>query len=150
MTKSEALKVEYRIKQLPAGKKIAALTEKENKMTISKRDLQTLNKQVKALSNKIDKLLASAGKIQKTTAKPARLKTTQKAPVKKTTTQKRPVKLTATDQVLKIIKRSKKGVNVAALTKKTGFNEKKVSNILNRIYKQGRVKRAGRGIYIGA
>jgi putative endonuclease len=150
MTKSEALKVEYRIKQLPAGKKIAALTEKENKMTISKRDLQTLNKQVKALSNKIDKLLASAGKIQKTTAKPARLKTTQKAPVKKTTTQKRPVKLTATDQVLKIIKRSKKGVNVAALIKKTGFDEKKVSNILNRIYKQGRVKRAGRGIYIGA
>jgi putative endonuclease len=150
MTKSEALKVEYRIKQLPAGKKIAALTEKENKMTISKKDLQALNKQVKALGNKIDKLLASAGKSQKTTAKPARLKTTQKASVKKTTTKKRPVKLTATDQVLKIIKRSKKGVNVAALIKKTGFNEKKVSNILNRIYKQGRVKRAGRGIYIGA
>jgi putative endonuclease len=150
MTKSEALKVEYRIKQLPAGKKIAALTGKEKKMTISKKDLQALNKQVKALGNKIDKLLASAGKSHKTKAKPARLKTTKKAPVKKTTTQKRPVKLTATDQVLKIIKRSKKGVNVAALIKKTGFNEKKVSNILNRIYKQGRVKRAGRGIYINA
>ena len=30
MTKSEALKVEYRIKRLPAGKKIAALTGKTN------------------------------------------------------------------------------------------------------------------------
>ena len=36
MTKSEALKLEYRIKQLPAGKKIAALTGKESGMTISK------------------------------------------------------------------------------------------------------------------
>jgi lambda repressor-like predicted transcriptional regulator len=44
----------------------------------------------------------------------------------------------------------KKGVNLAALVKKTGFNDKKVSNILNRIYKQGRVKRADRGIYISA
>jgi len=34
MTKSEALKIEYRIKQLPPDKKISELTRKENKITI--------------------------------------------------------------------------------------------------------------------
>jgi putative endonuclease len=141
MTKSGALKLEYRIKQLPADRKIAELTGRESGMTISKKDLQTLHKDVKALGNKMDKLLASAGK---------KAKTTKRAPVKKTHAMKRAVKLTATDQVLKIINRSKKGVDAAALMKKTGFNEKKVWNILHRVYKQGRIQRAGRGIYIGA
>jgi putative endonuclease len=52
MTQSEALKLEYRIKKLPVDKKIAELTRKENGMTISKKDLQALNKDVKALSSK--------------------------------------------------------------------------------------------------
>lgn len=59
MTKSEALKLEYRIKQLPADKKMAELTGKESGITISKKDLQTMHKDVKALGNKIDMLLAS-------------------------------------------------------------------------------------------
>jgi putative endonuclease len=67
VTKSEALKLEYRIKQLPADKKIAALTKKESGMTISKKDLQALNKDVRALGNKIDMLLAAAGKKAKAT-----------------------------------------------------------------------------------
>ena len=141
MTKSEALKLEYRIKQLPADKKIAALTGKEIGMTITKRDLQALNKDVKALGNKIDKLLAAVGK---------KAKVTKRVPTKKAPAKRRAAKLTATDQVLKIINRSKKGVGVAALMKKTGFNEKKVWNILHRVYKRGRIKRSGRGIYIAA
>jgi putative endonuclease len=141
MTKSEALKLEYRIKQLPADRKVAELTGKESGMTISKKDLQALNKDVKALGNKIDKLLAAAGK---------KAKATKRVSAKKAPAKKRTAKLTATDQVLKIINRSKKGVDVASLMKKTGFNEKKVWNILHRVYKQGRIQRAGRGIYIGA
>jgi len=57
--------------------------------------------------------------------------------------------VTATDQVLDIINRSKKGVNTATLMEKTGFDQKKVRNILRRTYKQGKIKRADRGIYIG-
>jgi putative endonuclease len=148
MTKSEALKLEYRIKQLPADKKIDELTGKESGMTISKNDLQALNKDVKALGIKIDRLLASAG--EKAKAKPVKAKASKRVPVKKTPAIKRAAKLTATDQVLKIIKRSKKGVDVASLMKKTGFNEKKVWNILHRTYKQGRIKRLDRGKYIGA
>ena len=73
------------------------------------------------------------------------VKKTQKAPAKK-----KAVKVTATDQVLKIINGSKKGVNVATLVKKTGFNQKKVTNILQRTFKAGKIKRAAKGIYIGA
>jgi putative endonuclease len=148
MTKTEALKLEYRIKQFPADKKIAELTGKESGMTISKKNLQTLHKDVKALGNKIDKLLASARK--KAKAKPVKAKTGKRAPVKKAPGIKRAAILTATDQVLRIINRSKKGVGVAALMKKTGFNEKKVWNILHRTYKQGKIKRLDRGKYVRA
>jgi hypothetical protein len=58
-------------------------------------------------------------------------------------------RVTATDQVLDIINRSKKGVNTVTLMKKTGFDRQKVRNILQRTYKQGEIKRADRGIYIG-
>jgi hypothetical protein len=58
-------------------------------------------------------------------------------------------RVTATDQVLDIINRSKKGVNTATLMKKTGFDRQKVWNILQRTYKQGKIKRVERGIYIG-
>ena len=48
------------------------------------------------------------------------------------------------------INRSKKGVDAPTLVRKTGFDAKKIRNILHRVYKEGKVKRVGRGIYIGA
>jgi hypothetical protein len=51
--------------------------------------------------------------------------------------------------LLKIIKRSKKGVNAATLMTKTGFDLKKVTNILQRTYKQEKIKRVGKGVYVG-
>ncbi len=124
-------------------------------MTILKRDLQTLNKDIKALSKTVDNLLKAVEKSEKpkaakkVTAKPVKAKTTNKSPAKKAPAKKKPAKVTATDQVLGIINRSKKGVNAAALMKKTGFNDKKISNILHRAYKQGRLKRVGKGVYVG-
>jgi predicted nucleic acid-binding Zn-ribbon protein len=55
MTKSEALKLEYRIKRLPANKKLSELTGKETAMTL-KQDLNALQKEIKALEKKMDKL----------------------------------------------------------------------------------------------
>jgi len=156
MTKSEALKLEYSIKQLPADKKLAALKRKENGMTISKKDLLALNKDIKALERKMEKLIREFDKgkkakvTKKATAKPVKAKTIKRLPAKKAHAKKRPAKLTATDKVLRIINGSKKGVNVATLMKKTGFDNKKISNILHRTYKQGKIKRVGKGIYVGA
>jgi putative endonuclease len=156
MTKSEALKLEYSIKQLPADKKLAALKRKENGMTISKKDLLALNKDIKALERKMEKLIREFDKgkkakvTKKATAKPVKAKTIKRLPAKKAHAKKRPAKLTATDKVLRIINRSKKGVDVATLMKKTGFDNKKISNILHRTYKQGKIKRVEKGIYVGA
>jgi len=62
MTKSEALKLEYWIKRLPPDQKIFQLTSKESEMTVTKRDLQSLQKQFKALEKKMDKLISAAEK----------------------------------------------------------------------------------------
>jgi hypothetical protein len=141
MTKSDALKLEYRIKRLPTDKKIDALTRKENGMTINKKDLQTLQKEIKALEKKMDKLITGA-KAEKPIA-------AKKAPAKKASVKKGAKEPTATDQVLGIIIRSKKGVNTKTLMVKTGFNQKKVTNILHRTYKAGKIKRVGKGVYVG-
>jgi hypothetical protein len=143
MSKSEALKLEYGIKRLPPGQKIFELTRKESEMPVTKRDLQSLQRQIKALEKKMDKLIATAGKTEKPRA-------AKKAPAKKVPATKRAAKPTATDQVLGIIKRSKNGVNIKTLMDKTGFNNKKITNILQRSYKQGKIKRLGKGVYVGA
>jgi len=101
---------------------------------------------LKALTRQTDKLIKAVGKFEKDKAakrKKAK-KPAGKAPAKKAK------KLTDTDKVLNIIKRSKKGVDVATLKKKTGFDEKKVRNIVTRAFSQKKIKRAGKGIYVGA
>lgn len=101
---------------------------------------------LKALTRQTDKLIKAVGKFEKDKAakrKKAK-KTAGKAPAKKAK------KLTDTDKVLNIIRRSKKGVDVATLKKKTGFDEKKVRNIVTRAFSQKKIKRAGKGIYVGA
>ena len=124
-----------------------------------KKDLQVVLKSLKALAKKTEKIAMGVGKLEKARAvgkrKPKagvksqkKAKTTKKAPARKKRTVKKTVALTATDQVVKIIKRSKKGVDVPTLKKKTGFEDKKIRNILNRSSKQGRIKRAGRGVYV--
>jgi hypothetical protein len=133
--------------------------EEERKMTITM-DLQAISKELTKLVKQIEKLAAELGKAEKPKAKSDKTMTkakavTKKAPAKgvknalKVPAKKKAVKITATDQVLNIINRFKKGVDTAALMKKTGFDQKKVRNILQRTYKQGKITRVEKGIYIG-
>ena len=115
-------------------------------MTLIK-DLQAISKELTKLANQTEKLAASLEKAEKPKAKSVQTTTkakpvTKKAPVKA-------VKKTDTDKVLEIINRSKKGVDTATLMKKTGFDQKKVRNMLNRTYKQGKITRVEKGIYVG-
>ena len=130
-------------------------------MAILKRDLQSLNKDIKVLGRTIDKLIKEFGKGKKANvkkkvtaktvkAKTIKAKTIKKAPAKKVVAKKKTAKLTATDQVLKILRGRKKGVDAATLMKKTGFDNKKIQNILHRTYKMGKIKRVGQGVYVGA
>ena len=58
--------------------------------------------------------------------------------------------MTAIDVVLDAIKRSKHGIDFASIQVKTGFEEKKIRNIIFRLNKIGKIKRKSRGIYVAA
>jgi predicted RNase H-like nuclease (RuvC/YqgF family) len=118
-----------------------------------KKEVQAVTKELKALTRKTEAMAKKVAKLEKaqTTAKRkpkarAKVKAAKKAPAKK----KGVAKLTATDQVVNIIKRSKKGADVPTLMKKTGLVDKTLRNILFRAGKLGKIKRAGRGVYVGA
>ena len=128
-------------------------------MTNLKKDLLSLRKDFKAVEKKLEMLLKAvekSGKAPKAAAKKIVTKKTVKAkavkaaPAKKVAARKTGSQATATDQILGIIKRFKKGVDVTTLKKKTGFDDKKVRNIVFRASKEGKIKKSGRGIYVGA
>ena len=54
---------------------------------------------------------------------------------------------TASDRVYAIIKRSKKGLTIADIKRKTDFDDKKLRNILFRLHSLKRIRRVSRGIY---
>ena len=99
--------------------------------------------------NDIDKLNAKIDRLEKLLKQTAKATQRNKVkPAKKATGGKRSDSATAI--VLAKINRSKKGVDVEALKTKTGFDDKKVRNIVARLYKLGKIKREGRGKYTGA
>ena len=129
-----------------------------------KKDLQTVIRELKALTKKVDKLVTTTGKTvkpkaaKKTVAKKTTVKkAVKKAPAKKTvkpaakkTVVKKQAKVTATDTVLSIINRSKKGVDVAGLKKKTGYKDRKIYDIVKTLKKKGKIKTTGKGVYVKA
>jgi hypothetical protein len=115
-------------------------------MTITK-DLQAVSKKLTQLANQAEKLAVAIGKTETSKAKTVKTKTAAKAVTKKA--PRKVGKGTDTDKVLAIINRSKKGVDTATLMKKTGFDQKKVRNMLHRTYKQGKITRVEKGKYIG-
>ena len=63
---------------------------------------------------------------------------------------RRKTALTAVDIVLDTIKQSRQGLGFAEIQAKTGFEGKKIRNIIFRLNKTGKIKRQRRGIYIAA
>jgi putative endonuclease len=156
MTKSDALKLEYRVKQVPASKKNLEFTNEENKMKRNlKKNLQTVNKDLKALAKKVDGIIIAIDKLEKPKAtkkpkaKAVKIKAVKKAPVKKAAVKKASP-ATAVDTVLDIISRYKKGLGTAALMEKTGYNQKKISNLVYKLTKQGKIKTVAKGVYLKA
>jgi len=117
--------------------------------------LKALTKQTEKLIKAVDKFEKDrTARKEKAKGKPKpKAKPVKKAPAKKKATvkkgaAKKVAALTATDQVVNIIKRSKKGVDAPTLMKKTGLADKTVRNILFRAGKQRKIKRSGRGVYV--
>ncbi|MBU1170631.1 MAG: hypothetical protein KKD44_13805 [Proteobacteria bacterium] len=55
--------------------------------------------------------------------------------------------LTASGAVLKVIRNSRQGADFARIQSKTGFEDKKLRNIIFRLNKIGKIERKTRGIY---
>jgi len=99
---------------------------------------------IEALGKRIDRLekavRASKGGSKKTAG--------TKRSAKKGRARRGRAKMTATEKVLSVMRRSSQGVDVARLKARTGFEDKKIRNIIFRLTKQGIIKRAGRGVYV--
>ena len=120
-------------------------------MKNAKKDLQAAKKQLKALSAKIEKIEKALGKAP--AKKAAAKKATKKKAAKKVVAKaKKPAKkatgdTTAIDTVVNLIRRSKNGIDIAAIKKKTAFSDKQISNLLYKAKKKGVVKSLGKGVY---
>jgi predicted Rossmann fold nucleotide-binding protein DprA/Smf involved in DNA uptake len=121
-------------------------------------DLKAVNKELKAMVKKTESLMKAVDRIEKAQAvkpkkaspkKAAKPKAVTKVAGKITPTKKRAGKPTDTDKVLNIIKRSKKGVTTQTLIKKTGFDAKKIANMVFRATKMGKIKSVSKGVYVG-
>jgi hypothetical protein len=121
-------------------------------LTLEKQ-LQAVNKDFKALSKRLDKLIVAAGKLEK--GKTVNAGITKKAPAKakssaSAASTKKAGTLTSVENVLGFIKRSKKSLDTDTLMKKTGYNRKKIANIVFKLKKRGQIKSTGKGLYAKA
>ncbi len=109
-----------------------------------KRDLQAVSKSLKQLTLRTEKIAKNLDKLEK--AKPVKKPKTKARP--KVT--KKPVKVSTAATVLAIIKRSRKGVDIATLKSKAGVGSTTVNSIIYRLKKKDKIKSSGRGIYVKA
>jgi len=128
----------------------------ETEMKKLKKDLEAISKTLNGLVQKVQQLQEQIGEETKPTKKP-KAKVAKKAPARKVAAKKAVPKkavpekakpATAVDTVLAIIKRYKKGVGNAVLLEKTGYNQKKISNLVFKLKKQGKIKSVDRGVYV--
>lgn len=100
-------------------------------------ELTRISKDLEKMSRRIKKLTASIPK-----AKGRAKKVSMPKPV-----AGKKGKKSGTQTVLGMIGKSKTGIAAGSLIKKTGFEDKKIRNILFKAWKDGRIERVGRGVY---
>jgi predicted Rossmann fold nucleotide-binding protein DprA/Smf involved in DNA uptake len=116
---------------------------KDQLKSISK-SLVSLSKQVDRLTKQVDKLQPAKRAVTKKAA-PKRKPVVRKAVVRRAAPAK---SMTVLDTVYNVIKRSRKGVTIAVLKEKTGFDSRQLSNALYKLSKKGMVRAKSRGLYV--
>lgn len=120
-------------------------------ITFLSRSLKDLREGAEALIENVDRFEKARAKVVRKSKRrtPAKVRAKKKARVKKPPARKAR-RLTDTAQVLKIIKRHKRGVDLKKLRDRTGFQDNKIRDIVSRACKTGKIKRVDRGVYTGA
>lgn len=113
--------------------------------------LKIIAQGVVAISDKVDEIAKAQPtvkpKAKKAAAAAAKSKKAGKAAAK-ASKKKTATVPTAAETVFQIISRSKKGVNMATLMKKSGYDRKKVANLIYKLGKQGKIKSIDKGVYV--
>ena len=109
--------------------------------------MRSMAQGIEILAEKMDTIAKS--RMDEKPKKKPKAKPARKAPAKpKKPVQKKEKPVTAAETVLGIINKSKKGVDTATLIKKTGFEPKKIHNIVYKLKKQGKIKSVEKGVYL--
>ena len=108
-----------------------------------KKDVLAVVRDLKRLAQITEKIVKQMEKLDKAQApkKP-------KAKARKKVVGKKAKKINPGDTVLAIIKRRKKGIDVAALEKRTGFKKNNLRSVIFRLRKKGEIKSEGNGLYV--
>jgi hypothetical protein len=126
------------------------MKELQSVLNIVSDGLKTLAKGVEAIAEKVDEVATSQGvvkpKRKKQSIATKKVKAVKK-PVQKATKKKEVKSATDADKVLGIISRSKNGASTAAIMQETGYNQKKIANIIYRLRKQQKIKSVEKGVY---
>ncbi len=131
--------------KVPTKKDIDKLIKKTEKSLLSlkmptRSEFDRLTKRVQAL----EKALKPRKRATKVAA---RAKAGKKAATKKKRVSKAKPQMTSPEKVLRVMRKYRTGVDVATLKARTGLEDKKIRNVLFRLGKQGKIRRAGRGVY---
>ena len=103
--------------------------------------------------NDIDKLMAKMDRLEmliKSSAMTGKGGATSGLKASKSRASTGRTVMTSTDRALEVIKRFRKGVGFADIQARTGFEEKKLRNIIYRLHKMDKIVRKTRGLYIAA
>jgi hypothetical protein len=124
--------------------------------------LKSLSKGIDGAAKRID-AVAKSKQAPAPKAKPGRRPAAKKVAAKKVAAKKVAAKKapakkaaaaskgeTAINAVYQIIGRAKNGADTATIKQKTGFNDKKVQNIIYKLKKQGKIQSSKKGIYAKA
>lgn len=119
----------------------------ESMLSFLSSTLQALSQETKQLIDKVDRFEKAQAALKYKGAVSVRA-VSKKRSVVRAAVARKTAPPTAMDAVLKVIKRHKKGVGIQKLRDRTGFDDKKIRNIIYRASKQGKIKNKGRGIYL--
>lgn len=124
-------------------------------MTTLKQDINDAAKAIIGLAKKIEniqKQIMTLDKPKAAKAKPAKKVVAKKAAPKKAPAKKAGGKKpeTAVATITGIIDRSRNGIDVATLMAKTGFDKKKVANLIFKLKNQKKIKSIKKGVYLKA
>ncbi len=158
MTRSEALKLEHRIKKTPARRKLTELDlgkaypKMKNTQILQEIqiELQSAVKSIQQLADSLGNIATAVGKLiqpdspQVTQAKRA---PTRKKVVVKDGVVEKIKRIPASKIVYDIIQKSPQGIDTAGLMKATKFDQRKIHNITFRLKKLGRITTGERGVY---